>query len=668
MPTSQPPSSVFAPPAPAPLPASQIPSESFVTGNERILATVKTGQVTTDGVFGLAGLFAPGKHDRSLVQSSRAMLLVDGQWRQPVDTEQHSVIQRRGYEAASNIITMTWRAGPLTVRERYFVPPDLDLVIHQVQVQNDSPQPVQAQLVAVLSPHLGGGAAYRKGLCRSAHYDQRAGVAFVQDARGAVLTYGFDRAADHWQVGQVCGPSDVFFDLEDLALSNVSQQRDALVHLALALDAGTLGPGRQWQTELTVGRFQDMAAAHDALARYHARQAQWLDDTRRWWSQWLAQGIAPLTLRDLGPRLADLDQTSRIMLKTHQAQTGVIIVGSTASDYQGAISARNGCYCLRAIDRLGYHDDAARGLAFFTQFKLGDDRFCSPDENDQLGTIIHCFRQHHELTRDTDFLAAHYPGLRRFADAIIELVDPRLGLIYSERAIHEFVAVERGYETYVNVMAYRGLEDAAWLAAELMQMEESARFAEHARRLRQAILGQLYCPREGTFTKRIYQGQRINMPAVSMLTPALFGVLDAHDPRVTSTLRFLLERIWDPTIGGLYRYPLHLQPWDEIPYGGPWITYTCWLARVHLKRGELEQARQCLQWVVDHAPADSNLLPEHFSIAHQGRRGFHRVYYEPVLAESWATAEFLVTALDYQAAMRGDVPGQSLRSDAHAMA
>jgi hypothetical protein len=50
------------------------------------------------------------------------------------------------------------------------------------------------------------------------------------------------------------------------------------------------------------------------------------------------------------------------------------------------------------------------------------------------------------------------------ADRLIHLMDERMGLIYSERAIHEFVAISRGYETYVNTMAWRGLADAAVLA------------------------------------------------------------------------------------------------------------------------------------------------------------------------------------------------------------
>lgn len=629
---------------------SHIPSDSLVTGNDRIMATVKTGQLTTDRLFGVAGLFAPTKHDRSLVQSSRVSLLVDEQWHAPLDADEQSAIRSRGYEAGTNVIVVRWQAGPIEVEDRYFVPPDVDLLTQRIRVRNTSDQVRQVRLFAVLCPHLGGGAAYRKGVCRRAAYDPRMGSALVEDHQGALLVYAFTPLATAWQVGQVCGPSDVHYDLEDRRLSNVALQQDAVAHLALELDLGALAAGEQREADLVMGRFSDHATAEATLTSFRERAVHALTDVRNAWSRWLAAGEPAIRIPSFEPRLADLDRTSRIMLKTHQSDRGVIVVGSTASDYQGAVSARNGCFCLRALDRLGYHAQAAAGLEYFLNFKLGDERFCSPDENDQLGTILHVYRIHHDLTDDRPFLARNYAGLCHFANALIALIDPRRNLIYSERAIHELVAIERGYETYVNVMAFRGLADAAHLAAEMAQQEDAARFEQHADRLRRAILAELFCPREQTFTKRIYQGQRVNLPAVSMLTPALFGVLDARDSRVDSTLRFVLHHLWDQTMGGLYRYPLHLQPWDEIPYGGPWITYTCWLARVYLLRGELAEAHRCLQWVIDHAPRDSNLLPEHFSIAHLGQRGFHRVYYEPVLAEAWATAEFLVTAMDYQQA------------------
>ena len=71
------------------------------------------------------------------------------------------------------------------------------------------------------------------------------------------------------------------------------------------------------------------------------------------------------------------------------------------------------------------------------------------------------------------------------------------------------------------------------------------------------------------------------------------------------------------------------------------MTYTSWLGRVHVLRGELDKAEELIRWALRNIPEDSNLIPEHFSVAHAGRRGFHRIYLDPSTPELWATAEFL---------------------------
>jgi len=316
--------------------------------------------------------------------------------------------------------------------------------------------------------------------------------------------------------------------------------------------------------------------------------------------------------------------------------------------YHTVGQTRSSCFILNALDRLGFQNETRGGYEFYLKFRVGDQRFSSPDENDQLGTILHVIRQRLDQTGDLPWVDSHRAVLFRMADRLLDLIDPRCGLIYSERAIHEFVAIERGYETYVNTMAWRGLTDAANLASQLGCDGESHRYAEAACRLRANVMKHLVDPDGGGFVKRLYAGRHHALPAVSTITPALFGLVDARDEVVTRTLAHLLANIWDQDMGGLYRYPLHLQPWPEHPYGGPWVTYTCWLARVYLLRGEREKAAEIIRWVVANVPEDSDLIPEHFSVQHAGRRGFLRIYLEPATPEIWATAEFLLLMLDFK--------------------
>jgi hypothetical protein len=57
----------------------RIPTESFYVANERIMAAVCGGQLTTDHVMGLSAFHAPAKDSATLIQSTRTA--AGGGWR-----------------------------------------------------------------------------------------------------------------------------------------------------------------------------------------------------------------------------------------------------------------------------------------------------------------------------------------------------------------------------------------------------------------------------------------------------------------------------------------------------------------------------------------------------------------------------------------------------------
>jgi hypothetical protein len=67
--------------------------------------------------------------------------------------------------------------------------------------------------------------------------------------------------------------------------------------------------------------------------------------------------------------------------------------------YQNVGQVRNGSYILNVLDELGFHDETRGGYEFYLQFRVGDERFSSPDENDQLGTVLHVLRRRLDLCR-----------------------------------------------------------------------------------------------------------------------------------------------------------------------------------------------------------------------------------------------------------------------------
>lgn len=620
---------------------AELPTESFFVANERIMAAVCGGQLTTDHVMGLSAFHAPAKDSHTLIQSTRLLLLVDGRPLEAFDDDEGGRVVERCFVKDSMAVRVVWRGEGVEVEDLYFIPPDLDVVVQRSRIRNLSNTPRRIKLFGILYPQLGSPIPHKKGLGKEARYVREDACVLVEDLHQNALVFGMNETPTEFQVGEVCGATDVYYDLEDQALSGNESVRMVTPNAALGLDLGTLAAGAERVVESALGRGSDSSEALELIRRYRADEAALWTRHQSVWAKALerARPALPADSLDLGPRLEPVLKQGVMVLRSILRPDGSPMGGVHC--YQNVGQVRNGSYILNVLDELGFHQETRGGYEFYLQFRVGDERFSSPDENDQLGTVLHVLRRRLDLTGDLALIEKHQARILHLADKLISLLDQRLGLIYSERAIHEFVAISRGYETYVNTMAWRGLADAAVLADRLGRAAESRRYAEAADTLRERVMKHLVHPELGVFVKRLYRGEPIALHAVSAITPALFGLVDARDPVVTRTIAHLMEHIWDKEIGGLHRYPLQLQPWPEHPFGGPWITYTSWLGRVHLLRGERELAARCVRWALDQIPADSNLIAEHFSVQHRGKRGYGRIYLDPATPEVWATAEFL---------------------------
>ncbi len=620
-----------------PIKNSRIPTESFPLANRNILALVLGGQLTTDHLMGLSSFFAPRKEGPNILQSTRIRLESGGVVSECRDGEDETIITERGFVGDTGAVRIKWKDNDFECEDTYFIPPSLDVVLQRTRVRNAADVKRTVSLTVIIYPQLGSEVHHKKGACREARYD-KSGALLIEDLKGNALALALDGHPDSFQVGEVCGETDVYYDLEDNKLSGNAHVASVVPNGALAVE-WELAPGEERSIDICVACGEGQAPALKLVAEFRARRAHLWDETAHESARILARLPVSPAIPELGARLHEVEKRGRLVLDACLLNNGAPLGGFSC--YHNVGQTRNSCYILLALDQMGYHEEARRGYEYYLNFKVGDQRFASPDENDQLGTILHAFRGHVRASGDLDFWKGHRSQLETFADRLLELADPTNGLVYSERAIHEFVAISRGYETYVNVMAWRGLADAAAMCGLIADEALERRYREGADRLREAVLGGLVDPDLGVFVKRIYMGKRVCLPSISMLTPALFGLIDPKHEIVSRTIDYVKAHIWDETMGGLYRYPLHLQPWQEHPYGGPWVTYTSWLGRIHLLRGEADKATELVHWALRNIPEDSNLIPEHFSVAHAGRRGLHRIYLDPSTPELWATAEFL---------------------------
>lgn len=103
-------------------------------------------------------------------------------------------------------------------------------------------------------------------------------------------------------------------------------------------------------------------------------------------------------------------------------------------------------------------------------------------------------------------------------------------------------------------------------------------------------------------SKTLHVNYRHDISVLSLAVP--FGILPLHDERVIRTAEQLRQNLWNEQTGGLRRYE-----GDTYGGGNPWPLATLWLAIYEGARGETEEARRLIEWVVAHT-TEADLVPE----------------------------------------------------------
>ncbi|GAG16975.1 unnamed protein product, partial [marine sediment metagenome] len=127
----------------------------------------------------------------------------------------------------------------------------------------------------------------------------------------------------------------------------------------------------------------------------------------------------------------------------------------------------------------------------------------------------------------------------------------------------------------------------------------------------------------------------------------LFGMLQATDPLIESTMAVLIDRLWCKTkVGGIARYESDRyqqisQDIANIP-GNPWVICTMWLAQYHIARAQsmddLKPALQMLTWA-QRCALPSGVLAEQV----------HPSSHTPIGVSplTWSHAAFVIAVQEY---------------------
>jgi GH15 family glucan-1,4-alpha-glucosidase len=171
-------------------------------------------------------------------------------------------------------------------------------------------------------------------------------------------------------------------------------------------------------------------------------------------------------------------------------------------------------------------------------------------QNDLMGELVLCFES---LLCDPrivhDDPKSYFPLIRKLVESAIEAAPE------PDTSIWEF-RTSLGNYTFSYAMCWVAVQRGSILAARFGETELAAAWSKLAEEMRQKFLERAYNAELGFFTQRL-DGRHPD--ASNLLLPTL-GIVDAHDPRFTSTLRAYEERLVE---GGLMMRYRNLDDFGE---------------------------------------------------------------------------------------------------------
>ncbi len=322
---------------------------------------------------------------------------------------------------------------------------------------------------------------------------------------------------------------------------------------------------------------------------------------------------------------AEVDLPDEFVAEGLKASTGYLLL---ALDPNGphpgplthdAMWVRDAAYIGLALLQLG-HADAVR--AYIPDILAaqepngrvppiqGDNIPWDDEEWDAQGQSIFLVTSYYRYTGDSEALQAWYPALRAAAQFIVNLrtneskaEGPARGLLPPSKAAEDLGPADQHYY-WDNLWAVAGLEEAAYAARELGELEDATWMEAEANALRNAILHSVehVMGAEPAYIPGAVEDVKSSAMARGTV-PALWPirVLSPESPLIKRSFQTYHERWLAPDDGGFR----HRQ--DQFwPYGG------LELAHAYLRLGQTDELHQILGWTLEH-----QTLPGTFAWAEQ---------------------------------------------------
>src|SRR2546422_4994587 len=413
--------------------------------------------------------------------------------------------RRQRYLPDSTILetTFTDNRNGFEVRATDFVLPSKDALVRVFEISNKNVAPIDTSFLYYNDFNIA-----ETPVGDACYYDQRSDT-IVSYKRNYWFAFGGLRRSSAHQCGVHEEASDAFVDARDGKLSGNSlalYSGTRGVNSCLKWDLGSLNPGVKEQLVLL------MCFAHnkqDALSLIDtARKSslpEMVNDVNKYCQDWLRNA----KVARVPEAWEDLLRRSLLTLRTLVSPDfgGIVAAPTLEPDYR-YVWSRDGTYVAYALDRCGYNQDAAAFYHWCKEVQQPDGGWAqryhiekSPgpswgEQEDQCATILWGIGQHHNLTKDEDFLTDMWPTVKKGVEHLLRTRDPDTGLVGPSFDLWE---EKQALHTYTNAAAAAALRESARTASTLGYEVLSNAWSNESKNLQTAMVKHLWDEQSGRF-------------------------------------------------------------------------------------------------------------------------------------------------------------------------
>lgn len=473
---------------------------------------------------------------------------------------------------------------------------------------------------------------------------------YLLDYKGrcSLLIYGQNADAtpfDQFAIGNygIEGKEGTFKDAEDGELSGSAVEHggvDSVMRFAFELERESNVQVDYWivaaDSQFRAEKIHNIFLKEKAVVR--------LMKTRRYWRDWLAQGANGMHIVD--KQYLDMVKKSLMLIKVHCDKRGGIIASCDSSiynsgrDYYSYVWPRDGAFAIWPLIRLGFYEEAKMFFEFcrdiltedgYLMHKYQPDRSIGSTwhpllhgkhqelaiQEDETAIVLYMLGEYYLRSKDDDFVRNLYTTfIQPAANFLSTFIDDETKLPHASYDLWEERFLTTSYST---ATVYQALTVAAEFADDFEFPDDGVRWRDIAKQILQNA-DKFYDQEQGYYRKGFLLQENGSvsydntLDVSSLYGVMMFGLHGSKLDQLKQTANVVNQKLTNKSpSGGVPRYE-NDHYFESAPEytGNPWFIATLWMAQFDVRNKELDQARQKIDWTIQHA-LPSGVLSEQVS-------------------------------------------------------